>query len=207
MSDNPQLQPPGWYYAQGDPPGTQRYWNGETWEGDPQPVPGAPQEVTGGPALAGAGARMGGRFIDWIIWAIISGIFQGIIIGGDAFSPTALEDVSYATTLIAGIVTTLVVVAYEVFLVSSRGGTLGKMVTGTKVVKPDGSPADMNTAVRRIAPYAVLAILAALLGPALGQLISLVMFVVGIASLVMLFSDSNKQTVWDKVAPSLVVRK
>jgi uncharacterized membrane protein YhaH (DUF805 family) len=27
---------PGWYYAQGDPPGTQRYWDGVQWVGEPQ---------------------------------------------------------------------------------------------------------------------------------------------------------------------------
>ncbi len=31
-------RPAGWYYAQGDPPGTQRYWDGAAWQGDPQPV-------------------------------------------------------------------------------------------------------------------------------------------------------------------------
>lgn len=30
--------PPGWYYADGDPPGTERYWNGTTWQGGPQPA-------------------------------------------------------------------------------------------------------------------------------------------------------------------------
>jgi len=31
--------PPGWYYAPGDPEGTQRYWDGAQWIGEPQPVP------------------------------------------------------------------------------------------------------------------------------------------------------------------------
>ncbi len=31
-------RPAGWYYAQGDPPGTQRYWDGASWQGEPQPV-------------------------------------------------------------------------------------------------------------------------------------------------------------------------
>ncbi len=30
--------PPGWYNAQGDPPGTQRYWDGTAWTGEPRPV-------------------------------------------------------------------------------------------------------------------------------------------------------------------------
>jgi len=41
MSEGP--QPAGWYPAQGDPPGTQRWWDGEMWVGDavPSPVPAA----------------------------------------------------------------------------------------------------------------------------------------------------------------------
>lgn len=31
----------GWYYAQGDPPGTVRYWDGELWQGEPILQPGA----------------------------------------------------------------------------------------------------------------------------------------------------------------------
>lgn len=30
--------PAGWYYAPGDPEGTQRYWDGAQWIGEPQPV-------------------------------------------------------------------------------------------------------------------------------------------------------------------------
>ena len=43
--------PPGWYYAEGDPPGTQRYWDGLTWQGDPQPVP-ATQDGVGAQGFA-----------------------------------------------------------------------------------------------------------------------------------------------------------
>lgn len=32
----------GWFHAQGDPHGTQRYWDGNAWVGGPQPVPMAP---------------------------------------------------------------------------------------------------------------------------------------------------------------------
>jgi uncharacterized RDD family membrane protein YckC len=34
--------PAGWYYAPGDPEGTQRYWDGAQWIGDPQVVPQQP---------------------------------------------------------------------------------------------------------------------------------------------------------------------
>ena len=37
---------PGWYAAQGDPPGTERYWNGTEWEGAYRAVGGfSPAEV------------------------------------------------------------------------------------------------------------------------------------------------------------------
>ena len=32
--------PPGWYYADGDPVSTQRYWDGTQWQGGPQPTMG-----------------------------------------------------------------------------------------------------------------------------------------------------------------------
>lgn len=40
MTDD-NYQPPGWYYGAGDPPGTNRYWDGEVWVGDAVPVPSA----------------------------------------------------------------------------------------------------------------------------------------------------------------------
>ena len=66
MTDNPQTQPPGWYYAQGDPPGTQRYWDGSNWQGGPQPVPGAGMGGLGvdDPVLADPIKRIVGRLID-----------------------------------------------------------------------------------------------------------------------------------------------
>ncbi len=33
---------PGWYHAEGDPPGTERYWDGTMWTEGPRPVGGFP---------------------------------------------------------------------------------------------------------------------------------------------------------------------
>lgn len=33
---------PGWYHAQGDPPGTERYWDGTAWTEGPRPAGAAP---------------------------------------------------------------------------------------------------------------------------------------------------------------------
>ena len=58
----PPQQPAGWYHAQGDPPGTQRWWDGSQWVGGPVvaagtegPTPyGAPPTSYGSPAGYGA---------------------------------------------------------------------------------------------------------------------------------------------------------
>ena len=44
-------QPAGWYHAEGDPEGTHRYWDGERWTTDAQPVAPAtpPPPPIGGP--------------------------------------------------------------------------------------------------------------------------------------------------------------
>ena len=39
MSDNGGSAGAGWFQAEGDPPGTQRYWDGSAWVGEPHPVP------------------------------------------------------------------------------------------------------------------------------------------------------------------------
>ena len=44
-------QPAGWYHADGDPEGTHRYWDGNQWTTDAQPIAPAtpPPPPTGGP--------------------------------------------------------------------------------------------------------------------------------------------------------------
>lgn len=39
---------PGWYYADGDPPGTMRYWDGTQWVGEPTAHQPAQQAYSGG---------------------------------------------------------------------------------------------------------------------------------------------------------------
>jgi len=48
---------PGWYHAEGDPPNTERYWDGNAWTDGPRPVggfPAAPPQPSR-PAVAAAG--------------------------------------------------------------------------------------------------------------------------------------------------------
>jgi uncharacterized RDD family membrane protein YckC len=201
VTDAPPPQPPGWYYAQGDPPGTQRYWDGTAWQGGPQPAPGpAPGPGTrSGTLVAGdiasPGARFGARVIDLFIWILISMAF-GILIGG---GNSAVGTDASGRAWFAGLLSTLAVMAYEVWFVANRGGTPGKLAVGLRVARADDrqSPVDYQTALLRVAPIALGVI------PVLGSLVG---FVVAVASFFMVFTDSLRQTVWDKLAKTVVVR-
>lgn len=52
-------RPAGWYYAQGDPPGTHRYWDGSSWQGEPQPVNPTTQYGAQDPTSAQSAAGFG----------------------------------------------------------------------------------------------------------------------------------------------------
>ncbi len=198
MSDSP--QPPGWYYAQGDPPDTQRYWDGSQWQGGPQPVPAAgqagPGMVGGGGGtaamgLADSGKRVVARLIDFVIWVIIWMIIAAVVGGGSANIGTGFSGRGF----IAGIVATLAVIGLEFFLTSSKGQSVGKMAMSLKVVKEDGSALDTQAAGMRVAPL-VLGIF---------PFISLIMWLIGLVSLVFLFTDERRQAIWDKLAKTIVV--
>ncbi len=207
MSDTPGQPAPGWYYAQGDPANTQRYWDGSSWQGGPQPIatPGATNPMQN-PIGYGAGttptanlaeplARLGARIIDVIIWIFIFMILAVTLGGGTA--AVGNNDLG-GRAWIAGVLGTLITSAYEVFMVANKGGTVGKLVLGLKVVKEDGSPADLQTAIMRIVTNLIGIV------PIIGSYISAL---VGLASIVMIFTDDRRQTVWDKVAKTIVVKR
>lgn len=182
MSDANAQTPPGWYYAAGDPPGTQRYWDGSQWQGGPQPVAaGGPGGMAaGGTELATPGSRFLARIIDVLVLIL----------------PLGIVTVALGQDFIAGLVTFLISAAYEVYLLGTRGATVGKSVMSVKVVNQDYSDINMETALRRFAINIVSVI------PGIGQLINLLVF---LASIVMIFTDSQRQVVWDKIAKTLVI--
>jgi uncharacterized RDD family membrane protein YckC len=85
MTNQPQ---PGWYYAQGDPPGTHRYWDGSAWVGEPQPAGNyvAPANMSTR-APAGIGARFVARIIDSAVVVVpmfVLFIIDAIVFGENA---------------------------------------------------------------------------------------------------------------------------
>jgi uncharacterized RDD family membrane protein YckC len=210
--------PAGWYYAEGDPPGTQRYWNGEIWTGEPQLVPGAPGTGFGSQAgqsnLASPGKRIGGRLIDVIITLILSFILTAIVGGGqdnDAFAQS-VEDGNIDFELLVPGAATLIVGALFAFLwdfawTAFAAGTPGKLIVGARVAEASNmqSPPSTAAAAKR-ALHRLLGILG-IAGFALWSLSGLAGFAIGVVSLIFLFTDDSHRTVMDRIGGTVVINK
>lgn len=164
MTDNPPGQPAGWYHAQGDPPGTHRYWDGFQWQGGPQPVAssvstgyGAPTSYSGAMSPAGRPATYGSRAIAVLI---DSGIAFGIYIVGLILA-AVLGAVSEALGTLMLVVTFLASFGFfiwnYVILQGSTGQTLGKRQQSIELVADkDGRPVGAGMALIRWIVAAVL---------------------------------------------------
>ena len=185
-------QQPGWYYAQGDPPGTHRYWDGAQWVGGPQPVAaaGAPGYMPGstpglaygdmssGRPLAGPGIRILARLLDGAILFVAALIIAVIVGVGD--NQFGLQLLFIGAALL-----------YEGGFTALKGATPGKMIMGIGVTTTAGvCPPGWGPALIR---WVVTAI------PCIG-------FIVFIVSLVFLFTDEQHRTVGDRAAGTLVVK-
>lgn len=218
--------PPGWYYAQGDPPGTTRYWDGGQWTGEPQAsVPGAmgAGAMSSDPTqrLTEAMPRIGGRVIDGIIWGIV-GFVIGLPVAAQSFGEAldAAEqgrdpviDINPLLIIGTGILNIIAITAYEVFM-NSRGGTLGKKAISSIVVTEDGNQVDTRAAFMRMVPYIAIQALATVISlfldqgnTASGFISGAPFWVIALVGLIMLFSDGKRQTPWDKVGKTLVVQR
>jgi uncharacterized RDD family membrane protein YckC len=192
MSETPST-PAGWYPAPGDPAGTHRYWDGVAWQGEPQPIQGAAVPSSPmtphGQTLATAGQRIGARLIDTVI---VFGIVLAVIAAalGSGFGEFN------AGVLILGIAFGF---AYEAAMVALKGGSLGKLILGLAVVREDTgeTPPGWEPGIKRWIPGLVGNI------PFIGVLISLVVFVL---SLFWLFNDPKRQTVYDRIAKTMVIQ-
>ena len=138
MSDS-QMQP-GWYYAQGDAPGTQRYWDGTQWVGGPQPV-GQPQDSSVVIAGGGVPAEWTQRFVAYLIDV-------GIVIAASivlAILTAILASASDSLGAIVNIVGQLGLFGFQIWNFVIRQGqtgqTIGKTQQNLRLVRDDtGQP-------------------------------------------------------------------
>ena len=139
MTDSSATQPPGWYYAQGDPAGTQRYWDGAQWVGGPQAAQGAgaaDPAAYGQVAGAGVGtpAEYGSRVIAYIIdFGIIIGVVIAVnILGAIA---AAISDGLGSLVGFLGLFATIGVYIWNwIIRQGTTGQSIGKQQQNIKLV-------------------------------------------------------------------------
>jgi uncharacterized RDD family membrane protein YckC len=105
--------------------------------------------------------RFGALIIDGIILAVVGSIIRiplGMGIGGIGLSMSRNPDPNQVLAVLpaimglaglAWLIQTALSLAYEVYFLSTRGATPGKMALGLKVIQADGSPISAGLAVGR----------------------------------------------------------
>jgi uncharacterized RDD family membrane protein YckC len=132
--------------------------------GQPGPAVGGPADLT---------SRFLAKLIDWVLLGIVLGIVWGIaasifissaLTGGSAF-----RGGGFLYSLLLTIISTALVLGYFVFMESSRGQTVGKMLLKLKVQTATGANPSMEEAAKR---NAYMALYLANVVPWVGWLIS-----------------------------------
>ena len=191
MLEPPEGSEPGWYRTPDDPPGTHRYWDGESWIGDAEPIPAAGERRATGidEPLAGAGSRILARLIDTVVTVVVFVALAALVDPdlGDS-DPSAL----------ASLLGLLFSACYEIVTTSRFGGTIGKLALGLRVTEIDGtSPPRVEASARRWAPNLLTVV------PVLGYIAGLAMLVL---SLAWITSDPDRRSVFDRAGRTVVVK-
>lgn len=194
--------PPGYYPAQGDPPGTVRYWDGDNWITEPLPPP-------PGFNLAGIGSndryvnvwvRIGASLIDGLVTLIVLipfmiGYFRDLFDDIDAGGDGSTVEVSSGLIFI-GLGVTVIFFLMDAYL----GGSPGKLALGLRITRSDGvtTPPGPGPAALRALPNVATAI------PVIGALISIGMT---IGSIIAVATDPERRSLYDRIANTRVVHK
>ena len=215
MSGN--VQPPGWYPAQGDEPGTVRWWDGTQWVGGPQSqgaqqqdgyvVPGRPV-LANGRELADPWMRVAAAIIDGVLVFIVTAVLGGAA-AYRAINGDGVDGFNFTTTTTVGalgVLSVVIVTAYHTLMNTFMSGGVGKQLLGLRIVRADGTePLGTPDGLKRSGNH-----LLDLLGlvPVLGLIVAFfVQGVLNLVSLVFLFSDPEHRTVMDRFADTYVVTK
>ena len=225
----PGYGPPPGYPQQGGPPPAgygQQQSGGQPPQGYGQPPPGYGQQPGhGGPSPLPPGApgpipewweRLVARIIDGLLFGVVYGIILGIsaaifvsevsinpTTGAVTGGPTALALV--LPTVLAG----LVYAAYDFFMHSRNGQTLGKMVFKTRLVAADGSTPDQATLIRRSLIYPGVTVVSGLFAfvPVLGAIVSFAVAVFTLVDAIFVLTDTPlRRALHDKWAGTIVIK-
>ena len=172
--------------------------------GSPPSGGGAPPGYTefGGPGsapqtdnLAEGWQRLVARLIDAIIIGVVSFII-GLIIA------IALDNAFGG--FLAGLIGVAIGTAYEVLVTTNLGATLGKKIFNMRIVnEADGSKVDEQVMLRRYSPSILIGVIGAV--PILGLLSIPLGLAFFILSIVWIFTDDKRRSVYDKVGKTIVI--
>ena len=114
----------------------------------------APPSVAGGRQYGGFWLRLLARIIDALVLMIPSVTVMILVVGTSFFTSIMGGDFSVLTGgtpmfIVAGLINACMYAAYEAFLTSTYGGTLGKMALGLRVILTDGSMLNLQQALIR----------------------------------------------------------
>lgn len=144
--------------------------------------------------------RFGARMIDGIVLGVPFLILIAVLVpnllrtNGDPSNPAFGAMAAFSLTFF--LVYFLIVICYEVLLLRYRGGTLGKMACGLKVIRSDGSSLGWGASVGRFVMWNVVT-----------SGIPYLNFVLMTISSIMAGTDGEKRALHDRVCDTRVVYK
>jgi uncharacterized RDD family membrane protein YckC len=198
--------PSGYYAAQGDPPGTVRYWDGAQWTTQPMPAPPGFKSDAPDQRFAEVWVRIGALLLDSVITMIVLApvmIFWLIDVFRQFDEQRAAGETTFrfetstpSSLLLAG----LIVAVLQMVMIAYLGGTPGKLMVGLRITTDDGAttPPGLSRAFRRMLPAFVGIV------PYIGGLIGIGFMVM---SLVWVNTDPERRSAYDRFAGTRVVRK
>jgi uncharacterized RDD family membrane protein YckC len=112
------------------------------------------------PAMSSVLAEPGTRFVANLVdsFAIILPMLGSLFLGGMLSAVTGNEEEAlFGILVLLGVLASLGVLGYQLYLLSELGQTLGKRMMGIKVVRTDGSPVNLGRLIllRNLVPGAI----------------------------------------------------
>jgi uncharacterized RDD family membrane protein YckC len=142
--------------------------------------------------------RLGARMFDGLVLGVPMLILAAVVMpslirGAQSQAPNAMV-ASFVLTFFLGYF--LILICYEVLMLKYRGGTLGKMVCGIKVVRADGSGLGWGVSFGRFFMWNVVT-----------SGIPYINFIVMLISSIMAGTDAEKRALHDRVCGTRVIYK
>jgi len=207
MSDD---VPAGFYHAEGDPPDTVRYWNGDHWAGGPIPPPASVGPGPDHTRFGSTGRRVAASLIDIVVSTTLFGALM-MLLWMPVFDETGVDRYDGATEtprsvelpgefFLGVIAIQAASVIVPTLMIALLGGTPGKLLVGLRVTKPDGqtTPPGLGPAILRCLPW--LSFMVPFLGP-------LAWIGVQIANIIMTSDDPERRSLHDRVGGTRVVHR